>query len=90
MLAAAFATDPVMSWLVGPVRNPQRRLGHLFAHTLRAELERECDERGVAAYLESSNPRNEPLYARYGFESRPAIALPDGGPRVTPMWRPAR
>ncbi len=50
----------------------------------------ECDERGVAAYLESSNPRNEPLYARYGFEPRPAIALPDGGPRVTPMWRPAR
>ena len=181
VLAAAFTTDPVMSWLVGPDRNLQRRLGHLFAHSLRAELARadhlvdivesghaiavwhevdewkippiralkmlptgvrtfgrrlpvamramseieqhhptephrylefiavdpdhqgegcggallasmtaECDERGVAAYLESSNPRNEPLYARYGFEPRPTIVLSGGGPAVTPMWRPAR
>ncbi|OQO95044.1 GNAT family N-acetyltransferase [Saccharomonospora piscinae] len=45
-----------------------------------------ADDRPV--YLEASTERNAALYARHGF--RPVgepIALPDGGPRLRPMWR---
>lgn len=181
VLARAFATDPVMSWLVGQDRDATARLRHLFGHSLGAETRRDdhlvdvvesgqavalwhevdewktpntgvikmvpaairtfgwhlpralrtltmiervhpeephrhlafigvhpdhqgmgfggallasmtedCDERGVAAYLESSNPLNEPLYARYGFVSRGPIELPSGTPEITAMWRDPR
>jgi GNAT superfamily N-acetyltransferase len=52
-------------------------------------LER-CDREGVPAYLESSNPRNIPLYARHGFEARDPVPLPPGAPVLTPMWRDPR
>ena len=181
VLARAFATDPVMSWLVGPDRDAAPRLRHLFGHSLGVELQRDdhlvdvvdsgqavalwhevdqwktpnpdvvkmippavrtfgrylpralrtltgiervhpeephrflgyigvhpdhqgkgfggallasmtedCDERGVAAYLESSNPLNEPLYARHGFVSRGPIELASGTPQITAMWRDPR
>lgn len=41
------------------------------------------------AYLESSNPRNVPLYQRFGFEPLAPIRLP-GGPELIPMFRPAQ
>ncbi len=46
-----------------------------------------CDRDGVAAYLENSNPRNEPFYRRHGFEPIPAFGLPAGCPALVPMWR---
>jgi GNAT superfamily N-acetyltransferase len=48
-----------------------------------------CDEQGLPAYLESSNPRNIPLYERHGFEVIAAIQ-PDGFPGLYPMYRAAR
>lgn len=48
-----------------------------------------CDEDGVAAYLESSNPRNITLYQRYGFEIMGEIQE-GSSPVMTPMIRPAR
>jgi len=181
VLASAFATDPVMSWLVGSDRDVAARLGHLFSHTVGAELRRddhlidivdsgqavalwhevdewkpantdvvkavpaairtfgrhlpravrtmtmiervhpqephrylayigvhpdqqgkgfggallesmtgECDDRGVAAYLESSSRRNDPLYARYGFVSLGPIELPAGAPEMIAMRRDPR
>lgn len=50
----------------------------------------ECDERGIPAYLESSNPANDALYHRFGFESTGQIPLPDGTPPITAMWRDPR
>jgi ribosomal protein S18 acetylase RimI-like enzyme len=45
-----------------------------------------CDRDGVLAYLESSNPRNIPLYQRHGFE---IVGRAQAGrsPVITPMLR---
>jgi ribosomal protein S18 acetylase RimI-like enzyme len=48
-------------------------------------LER-CDLDGVAAYLESSKPRNLDFYARFGFQVTGELRLPYG-PTMWPMWR---
>jgi GNAT superfamily N-acetyltransferase len=49
------------------------------------------DQAGTPAYLEASSPRNRALYQRHGYVLRPnaPIRLPDGGPPMWPMWRPA-
>jgi len=56
---------------------------------INAVLER-CDEEGVPAYLESSNPRNVPFYARHGFEVREELSVGKGAPTATLMWREPR
>ena len=56
---------------------------------INAVLER-CDEEGVPAYLESSNPRNIPFYARHGFEVREEVSVGKNGPVATTMWREPR
>jgi ribosomal protein S18 acetylase RimI-like enzyme len=48
-----------------------------------------CDADGLPAYLESSNPRNIPLYQRHGFEILGRIQVGDS-PVLTPMRRPPR
>jgi ribosomal protein S18 acetylase RimI-like enzyme len=48
-----------------------------------------CDEEGVRAYLESTNPRNLTFYRRQGFVDAGEIEL-EGGPRMTAMWREPR
>jgi GNAT superfamily N-acetyltransferase len=45
-----------------------------------------CDRDGVLAYLESSNPRNIPLYQRHGFEIV-GRAQSGSSPVITPMLR---
>lgn len=47
-----------------------------------------CDERRTAAYLESTNPANIPLYERFGFEVVGEIRV-DGSPVLTRMFRSA-
>jgi ribosomal protein S18 acetylase RimI-like enzyme len=56
----------------------------LMRHALRR-----CDEDGLPAYLESSNPRNLSLYLRFGFEIVGRIQV-GTSPPVVPMLRPAR
>jgi len=48
-----------------------------------------CDQEGVLAYLESSNPRNITLYKRHGFEVMREIKI-GSAPLVTPMLRRPR
>lgn len=55
---------------------------------LRFALER-CDRDGRPAYLESSNPRNIPLYQRHGFEIMGSIQS-GSSPTVVPMLRRPR
>ena len=58
--------------------------------TVMGEMLARCDEEGVPAYLESSNPRNIPFYARHGFEVRQEISVGKGAPVATAMWREPR
>lgn len=53
-------------------------------------MKKQVDAEHAPAYLESSNPDNIPYYMRFGFEVTGEIKLPDGGPSMIPMWRPAR
>ena len=55
---------------------------------LRYALE-QCDRDGMPAYLESSNPRNIPLYQRHGFEIIGTIQA-GTSPAVVPMLRRQR
>ena len=48
-----------------------------------------CDETGAHAYLESSNPRNIPLYERHGFRVVGEVRSGDC-PVFTPMLRDPR
>jgi ribosomal protein S18 acetylase RimI-like enzyme len=49
----------------------------------------ECDREGIAAYLESSNPRNVPLYERHGFQLTGTIQA-GSSPQIFPMLRKPR
>jgi len=69
---------------VDPARQGRGLGSALLKHTLAA-----IDDEGVAAYLESSNPKNIPLYERFGFEVTGQIQ-PGDFPGLTPMFRPAR
>lgn len=48
-----------------------------------------CDADGALAYLESSNPRNIPLYERHGFEVMGSIQA-GTSPTIVPMLRRPR
>jgi len=45
------------------------------------------DVEGVPAYLESSNPGNDPRYERLGFRRVGEFTTPDGERTVATMWR---
>jgi GNAT superfamily N-acetyltransferase len=45
------------------------------------------DAEGAAAYLESSNERNEPRYESVGFARRGTFTTPDGAREIVTMWR---
>jgi hypothetical protein len=49
------------------------------------------DAKGMPAYLESTNPANNPRYERLGFVQVGEFLLPGkDGPPVATMWREAR
>ncbi len=68
--------------------DPARQGQGLGSAMLKAGLER-CDADGLIAYLESSNPKNVPLYERHGFEVM-GLIQPGDFPPLYPMIRPAR
>jgi GNAT superfamily N-acetyltransferase len=49
-----------------------------------------CDQEHAPAYLEASKAELVPYYTRFGFEVTGEIELPNGGPKMWPMWRAAR
>jgi ribosomal protein S18 acetylase RimI-like enzyme len=66
---------------VGPSQQGKGFGSALLQHTL---LQFDCDNK--LAYLESSNPRNIPLYKRHGFELLGTIQI-GTSPSIAPMLR---
>jgi ribosomal protein S18 acetylase RimI-like enzyme len=66
---------------VDPARQGKGHGSALMRHALAA-----CDREGRLAYLESSNPKNVPLYQRHGFELLGTIQA-GGSPSIFPMLR---
>jgi ribosomal protein S18 acetylase RimI-like enzyme len=62
-----------------------RGLGSML---MQPTLER-ADSAGVPTYIEASSERSAGLYERLGFRHTGVFELPDGGPPVWPMLRPA-
>ncbi len=60
-----------------------------YGSALMVEGLKVCDQNHVAAYLESSNPQNIPLYQHFGFEIIGEIQA-GSSPVLTPMLRAAR
>lgn len=58
---------------------------------LRAYHEMLDETHGLAAFLEASDLRTRQIYLRHGYvDHGPPIQLPDGGPKMYPMWREGR
>lgn len=68
--------------------DPARQREGIGSALLRHSLE-PCDREGLIAYLESSNPRNVPLYQRHGFEIIGEIRV-GSSPPIFPMLRTPR
>lgn len=68
--------------------DPSRQGQGLGSALLKAGLAR-CDAEGLPAYLESSSPKNVPLYERHGFEVI-GLIKPGDHPGLIPMYRAAR
>lgn len=68
--------------------DPRAQGTGLGSALLRHALE-QCDAQHLPAYLESSNPKNNPLYERHGFEVLAELQSGDSPP-IWPMLRTAR
>jgi GNAT superfamily N-acetyltransferase len=60
----------------------------LGSKLMQPTLER-ADSAGLPAYIEASSERSAALYERLGFLHLGVFELPEGGPQVWPMRRPA-
>ena len=62
--------------------------GRGLGATLMRETLALCDQDGLPAYLESSNPRNIPFYERHGFRQINPLSV-GSCPPIVPMWHEA-
>jgi ribosomal protein S18 acetylase RimI-like enzyme len=63
--------------------------GRGLGATLMRHAVARCDQEGISAYLDSTNPRNISLYERHGFERLGEVRV-GAAPLVTPMLRSPR
>lgn len=73
-------------WYLAMVGVDPARQGRGFGSGLLKHTLARCDQRQEIAYLESSNPRNVPLYERHGFEVL-GLIQPRDFPPLIPMLR---
>jgi GNAT superfamily N-acetyltransferase len=76
-------------WYLAMIGVDPARQGRGYGSAILSAALKRCDEEGVIAYLESSNPKNLPLYARFGFEVVGHVQ-PRDFPGVHPMVRQPR
>lgn len=75
-------------WYLPMIAADPRWFGKGLGSLLMKHALRRCDEEGMPAYLESSNPRNIPFYERFGFRTIGEIQC-GSAPVMTPMLRRA-
>jgi ribosomal protein S18 acetylase RimI-like enzyme len=75
-------------WYLPLIAADPNWIGQGLGASLMKHALRRCDEEGIAAYLESTNPRNISLYERHGFRIMGKIQS-GPSPVMTPMLRPA-
>jgi GNAT superfamily N-acetyltransferase len=105
MLAAFRARTPRMITALSAIEKVHPKEEHYYLEVLGTEQGKQsrgigsavirhmldrCDAEGMPAYLESSNPKNVPFYARHGFDTTAEILVGKGAPTVTAMWRDPR
>ncbi len=85
----SYHPDETPCWYLPFIGVDVARQGRGLGSALMKHALDRCDEEGIQAYLESSNPANISLYERHGFQVMGRI---DAGtaPPVHPMLRPAR
>lgn len=76
-------------WYLAMIGVDPARQGRGLGSAILKESLRRCDEDGAIAYLESSNPKNVPLYERHGFEVM-GFVQPGDFPGLYPMIRQPR
>ena len=76
-------------WYLAMIGVDPAQQGRGYGSAILKESLRRCDEDGVIAYLESSSPRNVPLYERHGFEVL-GFVQPGDFPGLYPMVRQPR
>jgi len=84
-MAAHHPREP--HWYLPLIAADPNWIGQGLGALLMKHALRRCDEQGVAAYLESSNPRNISFYERHGFQIIGRIQS-GSSPVLTPMLRP--
>jgi GNAT superfamily N-acetyltransferase len=83
---AAHPHDPPHYYLTLLGTHPDQRGNGIGMRLLAANLEL-IDAEGSPAYLESSNPANEPRYESVGFRPNGSFTTPDDAREVVTMWR---
>jgi ribosomal protein S18 acetylase RimI-like enzyme len=76
-------------WYLPLIGIDPKHQGKGLGSALLAHVADICDRDGVLAYLESSNPRNVPLYQHHGFEITGEIQY-GSSPTIVPMLRQPR
>lgn len=88
-LDAAHPDQPPHYYLSLLGTHPDHR-GRGLGMALLADNLARVDSEGMPAYLESSNPQNDPRYERLGFVRIGEFQRPDGRLTCSTMWRKAR
>lgn len=73
-------------WYLPLIGVDPARQGNGYGSALMKHALTRCDREKALAYLESSNPRNIPLYQRYGFEVIGTVQV-GSSPPIYPMLR---
>lgn len=76
-------------WFLPLIGVDPRCRGRGYGSALLRQVLAQCDRDHIAAYLESSNPANIPLYERHGFVVLGSIQE-GSSPTIVPMLRAAR
>ena len=77
-------------WYLQVIGTDPAKQGKGFGSLIMRDQLARADAAHMPCYLESSKDTNIPIYQNFGFELTGEIQVPNGGPKIWPMWRKAR